>query len=142
MAVSDVQYLITFLGLLLVGLIISYLVTQVRYQADAAQRRESQTAALYDLSRDLTVAVGLEEVVQTVIDRISQTFSREVAIFLPEDKNLKVFRASPGLSVTEKESAVASWAFEHGLPAGRGTDTLPASQNCARRHRCFRCADL
>ncbi len=131
MAVSDLQYLLTFIGLLIVGLIISYLVTQVRYQADSAQRREAQTAALYDLGRDLTVAAGLDEIVQTVIDRISQTFSREVAIFLPEGKELKLFRSSPGLQVSEKEAAVAAWAFEHGQPAGKGTDTLPeASMRC------------
>ncbi len=46
LAVSDFEYILTFFGLLLVGLIISYLVTQVRQQADAAQRREAHTAAL------------------------------------------------------------------------------------------------
>ena len=33
--------------------------------------------------------------------------------------------ASPGLSVTDKELAVASWTFEHSQRSGRGTDTLP-----------------
>ena len=29
---------------------------------------------------------------------------------------------------SERELAVARWVFEHGRPAGRGTDTLPASE--------------
>jgi two-component system sensor histidine kinase KdpD len=29
--------------------------------------------------------------------------------------------------LNENESAVATWAFQHGQPAGRGTDTLPAA---------------
>ncbi len=62
--VSDTEYLLTFFGLLGVGLVISYLTAQVREQAEAAQRRETQTAALYELGRDLTVTAGLDGVAQ------------------------------------------------------------------------------
>jgi len=125
LAVSDTEYILTFIGLLSVSLVISYLTAQVREQAEAAQRREAQTAALYELGRDLTATVGLEAVAKTIISHISQTFSREVAIFLPEDGKLKLYTASSGLTVAENELAVATWAFEHGQLAGRGTDTLP-----------------
>ncbi len=90
LAVTDTEYILTFFGLLAVSLVISYLTAQVREQAEAAQRREVQTAALYDLGRDLTATVGLEAVAKTIISHISQTFSREVAIFLPEGGRLKV----------------------------------------------------
>jgi two-component system sensor histidine kinase KdpD len=125
LAVSDTEYILTFFGLLSVSLVISYLTAQVREQAEAAQRREAQTAALYDLGHDLTATVGLEAVAKTIISHISQTFSREVAIFLPEGNQLRLYTASPGLVVAENELAVATWAFEHGQLAGRGTDTLP-----------------
>ncbi len=125
LAVTDTEYLLTFLGLLAVSLVISYLTTQVREQADAAQRREALTAALYELGHDLTAAVGLETVAMTIIDHIGRTFSRDVAIFLPEDSDLKPYKASQGLLVGENDLAVAAWAFEHGTQAGRGTDTLP-----------------
>jgi len=125
LAVSDTEYILTFLGLLVVSLVISYLTTQTRQQALAAQRRELQTAALYELGRDLTAAVGLDAVAKTIIDHISQIYSREVAIFLPVQGELKLYKATPGLSVAENELAVASWAFQHAHNAGRGTDTLP-----------------
>lgn len=125
LAVSDTEYILTFIGLLSVSLVISYLTAQVREQAYAAQRREAQTAVLYDLGHDLTAAVGLESVANTIIDHISQVFSREVAIFLGEGKQLKLYKASQGLKVAENELAVATWAFEHGEQAGLGTDTLP-----------------
>jgi two-component system sensor histidine kinase KdpD len=125
LAVSDTEYILTFFGLISVSLVISYLTAQVREQAEAAQRREAQTAALYELGRDLTAAVGLEAVAKTIIDHISQIFSREVAIFLPERDELKLYMARPGLQVAENELAVATWAFEHSQQAGRGTDTLP-----------------
>jgi len=125
LAVSDTEYILTFFGLLAVSLVISYLTAQVREQAQAAQRREAQTAALYDLGHDLTATVGLDAVAKTIISHISQTFSREVAIFLPVSGQLRLYTASPGLLVAENELAVATWAFEHGQLAGRGTDTLP-----------------
>jgi two-component system sensor histidine kinase KdpD len=125
LAVTDTEYILTFFGLLAVSLVISYLTAQVREQAEAAQRREAQTAALYALGHDLTATVGLEEVAKTIISHISQTFSREVAIFLPENGQLKLYDASQGLVIDEKELAVATWTFEHGQLAGRGTDTLP-----------------
>jgi two-component system sensor histidine kinase KdpD len=125
LAVSDTEYLLTFLGLLAVGLVISQLTALVREQAEAAKQREIQTVAVYELGRDLTETSGMEAVTKTAIAHISQTFGREVAIFLPVADVLEVFAASPGLSVTEDDRAVATWAFEHGQPAGRGTDTLP-----------------
>ncbi|MFZ2097412.1 MAG: sensor histidine kinase KdpD [Anaerolineales bacterium] len=125
LAVSDTEYILTFLGLLSVSLVISYLTAQVREQADAAQRREAQTAALYELGRDLTAAVGLEAAAKTIIEHIGQIYSREVAIFMVVSGELKLYMASQGLIVTDSELAVAHWAFENGKQAGRGTDTLP-----------------
>ncbi len=125
MAVSDTEYILTFFGLLSVSLVISYLTTQVQDQAKAAQQREAQTAALYELGHDLTAAVGLEAVAKTIIEHIGSNFSREVVIFLPMDGELKVYQSSQGLVVADNELAVAVWTYQHGVQAGRGTDTLP-----------------
>lgn len=125
LAVSDTEYILTFFGLLAVSLVITYLTAQVRDQAVAAQRREAQTAALYELGHDLTAAVGLDAVARAIIEHIGQTFSRDVAIFLPESGNLKSYQTSHSLNVSENELAVATWAYQHGQQAGRGTDTLP-----------------
>ena len=125
LAVSDTEYLLTFLGMLAVSLVISHLMSMVREQAEAALRREIQTVALYELGRDLTITTGLENVAQTVIARIGKTFSRDAAIFLPIGGVLKDYATSPGLVISEDELAVANWTFKHGQVAGRGTDTLP-----------------
>ena len=61
-------------------------------------------------------------------------------MLLPAAGGLEVHALSPDLSLDENELAVADWAFKHGQPAGRGTDTLPAAtdrylplKNAARR---------
>lgn len=126
-AVSDTQYVLTFAGLLIVGLVISTMASQTRDQAEAARRRETQTATLYSLSRDLAAAVGLEAIMQAVITHIGETFDREVAVFLPEGDRLVAHAISPGFKLDEDKLAVAVWAFRHGQPAGRHTDTLSAA---------------
>ncbi len=129
LAVSDSEYLLTFAGLLVVGLVISNLAARVREQAEAAVHRESQTAELYALSRDLAVAVDLDTVLEAVITHVSQTLSREAVILLPDPSSSSVVphAVTPGLELNENELAVATWAFRHGQPAGQGTDTLPAA---------------
>jgi two-component system sensor histidine kinase KdpD len=139
-AVSDTEYLLTFAGLLIVGLVISALTVSAREQADAAQRREADTAALYALSRDLASAEGVEAVVKAVRTHVEPDFGRDVVIYLPEDvpplDNLhqaetlhphqEVSHVSPEPS--ESERSLAVWAFRHGEPAGLGTNTLPSAE--------------
>jgi two-component system, OmpR family, sensor histidine kinase KdpD len=127
-AVSDTQYVLTFVGLFVVSLVISTLTTQVREQAEAAIRREAQTSVLYNLGKDLTSAIGLEQVSAIIIEHIVQIFGRQVAIFLPENGRVKLYAASQGYTPDENDLAVATWTFQHDQPAGRGTDTLPAAQ--------------
>ena len=125
LAVADTEYLLTFLGLLAVSLVISQLTAMVRGQAEAVQRREAETVELYELGRDLTVAANLDAVAQAAISHVGQTFSREVAVFLPVMNSLKVYALSPGLVISDNDQAVATWVFEHAQEAGRGTETLP-----------------
>jgi len=126
-AVSDTQYVITFITLFVISLVISSLTVRVREQAEASMLREKQTSALYNLSRDLTSAADLLQVTEIIISQISQGFGRDVAIFLPENNQIRVFASSPNYHPDENELAVAAWAYEHNQPAGRGTDTLPAA---------------
>jgi two-component system, OmpR family, sensor histidine kinase KdpD len=125
LSVSDSQYLLTFFGLLGVGLVISYLAGLVRDQVEASQQREVQTDTLYNLSRELTIVVDLPAILNTIIQQIEETFTRECAILLSKDQHLEIQAASSGLVLNENELAAASWAYEHSQPAGRNTDTLP-----------------
>jgi len=129
--VDDTEYLLTFTGLLAVGLVISQLTARVRDQAEAARRREADTAALYSLSRELAAVDTLGGILNAIVSSIGQTFSRQVAIYLPEGQSegpLRLFNPSVELEPDENEEALAGWVYEHGQPAGRGTDTLPAAQ--------------
>jgi two-component system sensor histidine kinase KdpD len=127
-AVSDTQYVITFIGLFLVGMVISQLTARAREQAETAQQREAETAELYNLSRDLAAAAELDEILRALIQHCEQTFEREVVVFLPEGERLISRIASSGLTLSTEEIAVADWVYRHGEPAGRHTNTLTAAE--------------
>ena len=125
--VYDAEYILTFVVLLIVGLVISNLAAQAREQAQAAQQRQVQTAALYDLSKQLAGTAGLPAVLDVIIRFVTETFAQRAGVLLAENNKLTLRAASIGLSISPDEMAVANWVFSQGHPAGRGTDTLPAS---------------
>jgi two-component system, OmpR family, sensor histidine kinase KdpD len=128
LAVADTQYIFTFLILLGIGVIISYLTLRVRRQTEAAVKRERQTAALFALGRDLAVANDLESYIKAVVKRAGETFGHDAAILLPDPQNketLKLYADLPKTAIDENELAAAVWAYRHQRPVGHGTDTLP-----------------
>jgi two-component system, OmpR family, sensor histidine kinase KdpD len=128
MAVSDTEYILTFGALFAVGFVISQLADRLRVQAEFAERRRGETTSLYGLSRDLAVAKGMDSILQAITNNIAQTFDRDVLVFLPDKSGtLEPIAATTDFQTGENELAVAEWAYKHGQPAGRGTDTLPAA---------------
>jgi two-component system sensor histidine kinase KdpD len=127
-SVSDAQYIFTFLVLLSVGIVISYLTVRVRRQTEAAKVREHETYTLFALGRDLAVANDMETYMHVIIERAKETFGHDVVAFLPDPQNhnkLKAYSNVQDLNIDENEMAVAIWAFEHQKEVGFGTDTLP-----------------
>ena len=122
--VADTQYLLTFLGLFVVGVVISTLVARSRERADVMRAREVQTASLYYLSRDLAASVDITAVLNAVVRNVEEALNAQVVILLPEGERLDILAASDGLLLDIKEQAVADWAFRNNHQAGRATDTL------------------
>ena len=122
--VADPQYLLTFLGLFVVGVVISTLVARSRERAEVIRAREVQTASLYYLSRDLAAAADSAAVLKAVVRNVEEALNAQVVILLPEGERLDILAASSGLVLDLKEETVADWAFRNNHPAGRATDTL------------------
>ncbi len=122
--VADAQYLLTFLGLFVVGMVISSLVARARERAEVMRSREVQTASLYYLSRDLAASADIDAVLKAVQRNVEEALDAQVAILLPEGEHLDIMASSNGLALDIKEQAVADWAFRNNHPAGRATDTL------------------
>ncbi len=126
--VNDTQYILTFIGLLVVGLIISNSAALLRDQVAAMRNKEIQTQSLFSLSRELTGAMSLMQVLDIGNRTTNAILNRKSVILLPETNVLQVKQGSEGLTIDDNELAVAEWSFKHAQSAGRGTDTLPAAE--------------
>jgi two-component system sensor histidine kinase KdpD len=123
--VSDFQYIFTFIGLLIVGLVISTLASKTRHQAIKAQEKEAQITILYRLSKDLAVSDSLENALHTIRMNVGQIFNCHTAIFLPAGSGIELSSFDSEFPTEEHERAIATWVFKNEKEAGWSTDILP-----------------
>ena len=90
-AVSDVQYILTFVIMLAVGLITGQLTAGLRFQARVAGHREERAGSLYEIARDLSGAVQIEQVVKISDESIERTFRASAALLLPDATGRSLF---------------------------------------------------
>jgi two-component system sensor histidine kinase KdpD len=125
-AVSDVQYLLTFGVMLVVGLITGQLTAGLRYQARIATHRETRSRALFEVARDLSSVLMAEQCVAIAERAIGREFRGRAHVFLLDlqDRLQMPLSAAHGATL---DLGTAQWALDHGEAAGLGTDTLPGS---------------
>ena len=124
--VDDVQYVLTFGVMLAVGLIVGQLTAGLRYQARIATHREQRSRSLFEVARDLSSQLVVEEVVATSTKAIGHEFHARVQMFVLSDDD----RLTPAGNLEELagiDVGTAQWAFDHRQAAGLGTDTIPGS---------------
>jgi two-component system, OmpR family, sensor histidine kinase KdpD len=128
-AVSDLQYLVTFAVMLVMALIIATLVANVRAQTRVAGARERRTSLLYAMSRELAMTRSFGNLARVAIKHVAETFSSRSTVLLPDASGRLQQLQEKGLvgSLDSADLSVAQWVFDHGRPAGLGTDTLPAA---------------
>jgi len=127
LAVSDLQYLITFAVMLGVALLTSALTARIRRQADMLQQRGRRAEALFHLSRELAGTSGAQPLAAAAERQLHQLLGVEAAVLVPHGAAGLTAVTDLGESFRRdpREAAVAQWVFEHGRMAGAGTDTLP-----------------
>lgn len=123
-AVSDVQYLVTFVVMLLVALVVGQLTAGLKVQAEAATDREHRVRSLYDMSRHLASALLPEQVAELGQRFVSAEFDVPSTLMVADDAG---HLHAIGKGTAPVDMGIAQWSFDHSTPAGRGTDTLPAS---------------
>ena len=125
-AVTDVQYVMTLLGMLAVSLVTTALAGQVKAEAEAAAERANHTAVLYSLSRSLAVVRAPDGVFQVVERHIRETFHRRVVILLPDHELLAVRFSSSGFVTADDGVSIAREVFRTGRPS----DVERRSESC------------
>ncbi|MBR8132534.1 sensor histidine kinase [Burkholderia ambifaria] len=131
-SVSDTQYLLTFFGMLLTSLVISHLTSTLTRQASVAQHRERRTGAIYAMARELGAALTTEQIVEIGSRHVGEVFRARVAFLLPDSADQvrqKIEEPDEAVTLTgaDLDCDVGQWVYDQQKPAGRGTDTLPAT---------------
>ncbi|QEI07496.1 sensor histidine kinase KdpD [Pigmentiphaga aceris] len=125
--VSDVQYLLTFVVLLGVGMVIGQLTAGLRMQAERSVKREADARGLYEFARELSSVLMPEQIVDSAATFIHAAFGSRCALYIlgPDDRLKLASREDNGMQALE--SALAQWVYDHGQAAGAGTNTLSNS---------------
>ncbi|MGO8928829.1 MAG: ATP-binding protein [Limisphaerales bacterium] len=128
--ITGVTDLMLFCTYFAVALAMGHLAARLRAQQSAERRREHRATALYLLTRELAQASDFADLLAIIIREVGKATQAEAALSLPEETqtaSLTPYFASTW-AMAEKEQSVATWAFLHRQPAGRGTDTLPSAE--------------
>ncbi len=133
-SVADSQYVLTFVGMLAVGLVVSTLVSRLRAQTLAALGHAAEAQALHRVGGQLAATRGTSNLAEVASRRCGEVLGCHVVV-LPADAPGGTTIAAAALEyihgeraeLPPAELAVAQWTLEHNQPAGAGTDTLPGS---------------
>ncbi|HEY4298847.1 MAG TPA: DUF4118 domain-containing protein [Paraburkholderia sp.] len=119
-AVSDAQYLFTFILILAVALVTGQLAAQLHRKAKVATAGERHAVAVARVARELSGALMVEQIAEICTQTIAPLFAAKIALVLPDSKN--------ELACVDEASfvdtSIAQWSYEYLQPAGHGTPTL------------------
>ncbi len=128
MRVGDAQYLLTFLGLFIAGVVIASLTSRTHRQTEAARRREYETVQLLSLTRALSTTVDRDEIASRIVDHVYQTFHYTVALYLEQADKLTLQSPSEDFLTSRVDETLLLWSHQHRQSAGRGTETRPDAE--------------
>lgn len=108
----------------IIVLVNGVMTTRVRRQEMLAREREKRTNALFQLTRQLTGASGMEEVLRIATKGIEAHFSLRPRFFLRTGDNSlsKADQLSPDKTLPDEEVQTALWVYTHSRKAGAFTN--------------------
>jgi len=125
--VARQEDVLTLLFFLLMAVLAGNLASRQRRQLQALRQTQAETTALLDLSRQLSAATDVQAVGAAAVRQLQLVAKLEAVIATRGKQGKWMFIGSEPL-LAEQERGAAEWAFKHGQPAGKGTDTLPSGR--------------
>jgi len=113
----------------IIALLNGILTSRVRRQEKKIRIREERTHALYQLTKELTMASGVDEVSKIAVRYVQKYFNLDCAIILKNDLDQldNQVQQDTKIKLSENELSIAAWVFRHSSKAGKYTDTLPST---------------
>jgi two-component system, OmpR family, sensor histidine kinase KdpD len=114
----------------IIALLSGVLTSRIKRQEMKIRIREERTNALYQLTRELSTATGIEEVVTIAKNDIKKYFNLNSRIILKNENDKLDYTVynQTNFSLSKNDTSVVEWTYQHSAKAGRFTDTLPSSR--------------
>jgi two-component system sensor histidine kinase KdpD len=129
--VADLRYVISFGVFLSVAALTASLAARLKQQLRYSQQKESHTALLYGLSKQIGAISDIPTLLHNISMHVTQAIGTEIAIYLPDRQNKLTLSYKSAMATDwgqgDAELVIAKWVFEHGETAGLGTPTLSKS---------------
>lgn len=111
----------------IIALVNGVLTTRVRRQEQLAREREERTNALFQLTKELSKAIGINEVLTVAIEDIRVYFSIDSFFILQDGDNIlnPTGRLQKEKRLSQKEYELADMVFKNSRKAGKFTDISP-----------------
>lgn len=128
-SISKPEDILTLLMIFIAAVGLGHLTTQLKRKEVALRQGEGKAVALFQLTKQIAAAQSLAQVVEAAIAVIQKSFPVGIAVLLEDPDDPRQIRLASGSTFrpTAKELTVAKWVKTHGRMAGKGTETLPAS---------------
>jgi len=108
----------------IIVLVNGILTTRVRRQERLARDREERTNALFQLTKGLSRAVGIDEVLTIAIGEIKDNFTLDSFFILQDGNSILISsgRLQKEKILSQNEYVIAEWVFKNGENAGAFTN--------------------
>ncbi|WP_090732213.1 ATP-binding protein [Azotobacter beijerinckii] len=116
---------LTLMFFLFMAALTGNLATRQRRQMQALRETQVETSALLELTRKLSAATDRRAVLAAAVQQFSAWRELDVCLLGPDGAGGLRVEAGVSAGLGEHEQAAADWVWQHELPAGLGTDTLP-----------------
>jgi len=128
LTINNPENLISVVVLLGIAVVTSQLTARVRAQADLAAASARTNATVAGFLRQIAGVNDLDVATRMICDDIRRLLNVHVLLLSKAGANLDIHAASdPAYKLDPMDHAAASWAFDTGSPAGKGSGTLTAS---------------
>jgi len=129
--ISSIEDALLCISYFVVAVTTGYLTHRIRRHERVFQEREERTQFLYQITKDISAGGGKEVYLAKVADQLSNILTGSCGFIVKSAAAKLDFSiiSSEYMQLSEKEQAVALWAFENEKAAGWSTDNLPSSRN-------------
>jgi len=113
-----------------IALLNGVLTTRVRRQEELAREREERTNSLFQLTKELSKAGSIDEVLAIAIQEIKNQFSVNTFFILQDGNNIlySTGRLQKEKKLNSTEYNIAEWSFKNGSEAGAFTDKMNSGE--------------